>query len=257
MKTIWITALAKDHQRVQRTMDMCRKYGLDANGHFWEDNLKEMKWLGPREPLTHPDTALWLILSDDEMLAAPGVRFGLSMLALSVQGVRGHGLPVMLVHPVDPPAAESLPTPLRNADLLKADNPALGAKIVAKANMPARATTPEYRLDVYALPQLGLWLEAGPTGGEWTGVMAGVCGGEIDAHGVGPAGKLPEKAVLEYPMEGLKLTLGGREYTAWAVHNRLDPGLSYFVRVRGEPDGLILGPLAEGDDAEVFSLDLK
>lgn len=257
MKKIWITSLAKDPKRVQTTMEMLKKYGLDANGHFWEDDLKQMKWLGPRETLTEPDTAMWMILSDDEQLAAPDVRYGLSLLALSVQGVRGHGFPMMLVHQGELPSAESLPTPLQGAILLPADNPALGAKIVAKANIPPKATAPEYRLDVYAMPQLGQWIEVGPAVSEWTGAMVGAAGGEVDAHGVGPAGRLPEKAVLEYPMQGLKLTLGEREYTAWAVQNRLDSETSYFVRVKGEPESLVLGPLSEGDDAEVFVLNLK
>ena len=257
MKKIWITSLAKDQKRVRQTMEMLKKYGLDANGHFWEDDLKQMKWLGPREPLTEPDTALWMILSDDEHLAAPDIRYGLSLLALSVQGVRGNGFPLMMVHKGELPTAESLPTPLQGAALLKEDNPVLGAKIVAKANMPPKSETSEYRLDVYAMPRIGQWLEVGPADSEWTGAMVGAAGGEIDAHGVGPAGRLPEKAVLEYPMQGLKLTLGEREYTAWAVQNRLDPEISYFIRVKGEPDSLVLGPLSEGDDAEVFVLNLK
>lgn len=69
--------------------------------------------------------------------------------------------------------------------------------------------------------------------------------------------RLPQTAVLEYPMQGLKLTLGDREYTAWAVQNRIDPEASYFVKFSGEPDAVIFGPLGEGDDADVFVLDLK
>jgi len=113
------------------------------------------------------------------------------------------------------------------------------------------------RLDIYAIPQLGQWFEVGPFGSSWNGAMFGVCGAEIDAHGVGPAGKLPDKSVLEYPMQGLKLAMGEKEYVAWAVQNQLDSGSSYYVRIKGEPKAILFGPLAEGDDAEVYILNLQ
>jgi hypothetical protein len=43
--------------------------------------------------------------------------------------------------------------------------------------------------------------------------MFGVCGGEINAHGVGPAARLPERCVLEYD-EGLKLQMGAANIRA-------------------------------------------
>ena len=58
-------------------------------------------------------------------------------------------------------------------------------------------------------------------------------------------------------MQGLKMTLGEKEHTAWAVKNRLDSGASYFVRVQGEPESILLGPFPEGDDADVYVLHLK
>ena len=106
------------------------------------------------------------------------------------------------------------------------------------------------------MPQIGQWFEVGPMDAAWTGAMFGVCGAEIDAHGVGPAGKLPQKAVLEYPMKGLKLALGEKEYTSWAVQNALDAASSYFVRVQGAPDSIVLGPLSQGEDAEVYVMRL-
>jgi len=41
------------------------------------------------------------------------------------------------------------------------------------------------------------------------------------------------------------------------VKNPLDAASSYYVRVQGEPESILLGPLAEGDDAEVYVLDLE
>jgi len=256
MKMIWISSLARDQEKVQKTMAMLKSYAMEVNGHFWEDDLEKMAWLGPREELIKEDTALWLILSTDELLATPSFRYGLSLLALSAQAFRGHGFPIMLLHEGEIPGADTLPTPLQGAEILAADNPGTGAKIVATVNMPPKKVASEYRLDIHAMPKLGQWFEVGPADSSWKGAMFGVCGAEIDAHGVGPSGKLPQKAVLEYPMKGLKLTLGERDYTAWAVKNDLDGASSYYVRVQGEPDSILLGPLAEGDDAEVYVLDL-
>jgi hypothetical protein len=257
MKNIWITSLAHDQERVQKTMTMLQTYALDANGHFWEDDLKKMAWIGPREQLINTDTALWLLLSNDKDLASPSVRYGLSMLALCVQSARSHGFPVMLVHEGQIPAAGTLPTPFQGAEILAADNPALGAKIVAAANTPPKKVSTDYRLDVYAMPQLGQWFEVGPVDTVWEGAMFGVCGAEIDAHGAGPAGQLPQKAVLEYPMQGLKMTFGETEYTAWAVKNRLESYSSYFLRVKDEPESVLFGPFPEEDDADVYVLRLK
>jgi hypothetical protein len=107
------------------------------------------------------------------------------------------------------------------------------------------------------MPQLGQWFEVGPVDADWSGAMFGVCGAEIDAHGVGPSGQLPQKAVLEYPMQGLKMTLGEKEHIAWAVKNRLDSDSSYYLRVKDEPESVLFGPFSEGDDAEVYVLHLK
>jgi hypothetical protein len=42
MKKIWITSLAHEEKHVQRIMAMLKTYALDANGHFWMDDLKKM-----------------------------------------------------------------------------------------------------------------------------------------------------------------------------------------------------------------------
>ena len=257
MKKVWISSLGRDENQVQKIMKTLNTYAIDANGHFWIDDLKKMAWLGPRAELIEDDIALWIILSSDKELASDSVRYGLSMLTLSVQAVRGHGFPIVFLHDGKIPSIDTLPTPLQGAEFLAVDNPAIGAKLVAQANMPLKEVPTEYRLDIYAMAQLGQWFEIGPFDASWKGAMLGVCGAEIDAHGAGPAGKLPDKAVLEYPMKGLKLTVGGEEYVAWAVQNQLDSGSSYYVRIKGEPKAILFGPSAEGDDAEVYMLRLQ
>jgi hypothetical protein len=82
--------------------------------------------------------------------------------------------------------------------------------------------------------------------------MLAVDGGDITAHGVGPAGILPQKCVLEYPMQGMRLSFGETEYTGWAVANKLDEQSSYFVKVEGAPFGFLFGPQAKGAEAEVY-----
>jgi len=257
MKKVWITSLGREEDKVQKIMKTLKTYAVDANGHFWMDDLKKMAWLGPRAELIKNDIALWIILSSDKEIASDSVRYGLSMLTLSVQAVRGHGFPIIFLHDGKIPSIDTMPTPLQGAEILAIDNPAIGAKLVAKANIPLKMVPTEYRLDIYAMAQLGQWFEIGPFDSSWEGAMFGVCGAEIDAHGAGPAGKLPDKAVLEYPMKGLKLTVGGEEYVAWAVQNRLDSGSSYYVRIKGEPKAILFGPSAEGDDAEVYMLRLQ
>jgi hypothetical protein len=257
MKNVWVTSLIRDEAKVTQLLKTARKYGLSADGHFWEDDLKKMSWLGPRDRLVDDSTATWIILASGDALARESVRCGLSLLALSAQARRGHGFPILLIHDGEAPPSDTLPTPIQGAETIAADHPSLGAKIVARANIPPGKVKSEYRLDIYAMPQLGLWFEVGPAAGEWEGAMLGVYGADIDAHGEGPAGKLPEKAVLEYPMQGLKIDYGGKSYTAWAIRNRLDNDSSYYVRLTGVPESVLLGPLPQGEEAEAFVLKLK
>jgi hypothetical protein len=68
---------------------------------------------------------------------------------------------------------------------------------------------------------------------------------------------LPAKTVLNYPMEGLKLEMGGKEYTAWAAQNELDAETSYFVKVEGFPESVVFGAYSAEESAEVFVVRLK
>ncbi|HEU19950.1 MAG TPA: hypothetical protein ENO00_11360 [Deltaproteobacteria bacterium] len=256
MKKVWITSLGRNQEKVQSTMAMLKKYALDANGHFWIDDLKKMVWLSARDELIKRDTVAWIILSSGPELEAESVRYGLSLLALSMQAARGHGIPVIFLHDGEVLSHDKLPTPFRGAEIFTVGNPAVGAKLVAMAHMPVKRIETDYRLDVIAMPRIGQWFEVGPFNAVWKGSMFGVHGGEIDFHGVGPKGQLPEKAVLEYPTEGLKLSAGEVEYTAWAVQNELSGDSSYYIRVQGEPSSILFGPLAEENSGDVYILNL-
>ena len=215
-KVVWITVIDKgrNEDQARKLYQTVGRYGLSPAGHFWEDNLEQMAWTGARDDLLKKETALWIIMASAEGLAKETVRYGLSLLALGVQARKGHGFPVLIVLTAGELQSGSLPTSLKGVEILTGDPAALGPKITAKANLPVKKVPSEYRLDAYGLPGIGQWFEVGPVGRAWTGAMFGVLGGEINAHGVGEAHKLPERCILEYPMKGLKLQVGPSEYTA-------------------------------------------
>ena len=182
--------------------------------------------------------------------------FRSSLIAVSLQFKKGMGFPIMILSEEGISAA-FLPTPLKGAEVLSLADCALGTKAAARASMPIKGIEMGYHLNIHGLPGIGLWFEVGPAGSvDWQGALFAVHAAEIDFHGVGPAGGIPERAVLEYPVKGTKLQLGEREFTAWAVRNNLDSAHSYYVRVQGEPETILFGPHTDKDDAEVHVVSL-
>ncbi|WP_321405205.1 hypothetical protein [Maridesulfovibrio sp.] len=255
-KSIFISILEKDEAKGKGLFQTVTRYGLGVNGHFWSDNLEKMEWAGPIGEMDKPEVGVWLIKGGKSSYENPEIRFGLGLLAAAVQARRGHGFPILCICDDGELDPATLPTMLRGAEVV--DGAKLGAKLAAKANMPIKKVESEYRFDLYPLPSLGLWIEVGPAPGhEWKGALLGVSNGDIGAHGVGPAGQLPEKCVLNYPMKGLKMEMSGKDFIGWAVKNELGENESYFVKVTGTPDAMIFGEFPEGDDAEFYSLQLK
>lgn len=258
MKRVWMTSLVSSEEQVKKVMSQLKSYGFEVNGHFWEDDLEKTAWIKARSEIIDSKVALWLILASADNLSAPSIRYGLSLLALTVRAQLGLGFPiVILLSAGETPPVESLPTPLRDADFLLATDVGYGAKLVAKVHSQVKEIALEYRLDAYGNPQTGQWLEVGPTDDRWQGAMLGVAGAEIAFHAVGPKGSLPSTSVLNYPMEGLKLALGDKEYVAWAVQNEVDSETSYFAKVDGFPDSILFGPYSSEDEAEVHVVYLK
>ena len=165
-------------------------------------------------------------------------------------------MPLFLVSTGAALTIAELPAALLGAHLLSFEEPALCAKIVAKTSVPASPRQPEYRIDILGDPQLGQWFEIGPAQGSWKGAIFGVCGGEITFQAVGPASALPKTAVLNYPMQGIQLTLSEQEFIAWGVQNEVERGTSYFAKVKGMPETLVFGPFPEDDQPELFTLQL-
>lgn len=258
VKTVWLSSLGSSEETVKNLISQLRTYGLEVKGHFWEDNVEKMAWAKPRGELIKPDVTLWLILASLGNLVNPSIRYGLSLLTLTVQAKRGLSFPtVVLLLKGEPPLAETLPMPLKGIDFLSLTDPGMAAKLVTRIHTPVKETPLEYRIDTYGNPQIGQWFEVGPMNSTWSGAMFGVAEGEILFQAVGPRGSLPDQSVLHYPLKGLKLSLGAKEYIAWAVQNEIDPKTSYFVKVEGLPSSILFGPYSSQEAAEVYVLTIK
>ncbi|RLB38597.1 MAG: hypothetical protein DRH12_12655 [Deltaproteobacteria bacterium] len=256
-KKIWVSALGEHKDAVQDLMGRMKRYGLEVDGHFWEDDLEKMAWMKARDSVIDENVGLWAILGSQKDLESASIRYGLSALAITVQAKRGLGFPILILTTLGKVENTSLPTPLKGADVLPFGDPGLGAKIVAKVHAPSKEILPGYRLDVYGNTQIGQWFEVGPETDKWEGAMLGINDGEITFQAVGPKGRLPSTSVLNYPMKGLKLAMGDNEYVAWAVKNPIDTNTSYFVKVQGHPSTIIFGPFSDSDDTDVFVFQLK
>ena len=249
MKTLWITALAKEQVSAVTITGIAAQYGLNADGHFWSNDLKNMAWLGVRDRLRDTETSLWVIAGSAEDLL-PEIRYGLTLLCLSIRTERPD-LSILWVDSDNRLSPDLLPGVFADVPVVASNSRLLGAKLATGANTSVKPVA-EYRLSVHANPGFGVWFEIGPAAGQnWAGALFAVSGGEIRAHGVGPANILPQRCVLEYPVQGMQLRLGEVEYTGWAVANTLNAETSYFVKVEGVPSGFLFGPQAEGDEAEV------
>ncbi len=235
-----------------------KAYGLEVQGHFWKDDSKKMAWMAARDSLVDAKISMWGILGSRDELLAPDNLYGLSLLAIGAQAQRGLHFPIMILQTGEESISrEQLSMPLQGAEVLSASDSGLGAKLVARVHQPVKPVSVEYHLDIYGNEQIGQWFEVRPVNSTWPGVMFGVAGAEIGFHAVGPSGSLPEKTVLNYPMQGLKLEMGDREYTAWAVQNELDVETSYYVKVEGYPESIVFGPYAAEEAADVFVVTLK
>ena len=255
MKQVWVTSLDQDPAVVGTLLATIRRYGLAADGHFWIDDLPKIAWKGPLNRIADLAVAVWIIVGSSGAIPA-SVGFGLTLLALSAAGQRERGPVIVWLDRTGSLTAAQLPTPLQSAMILPLTVPTLGAKLVAAANTPPVAPEPApYRLAVHAHEGYGTWLEVGPTTASWAGSLVGVAPeGRIVFQGVGPAGQLPQKAVLAYPEQGLQLRLGETEYSAWAVRNLLTAADSQYVKIDGATGSLVFGPYSSDDDAEVFVL---
>ena len=256
MKTVWMTALGHDQASASVVNSTLAGYGLACKGHFWVDAPEKMAWKEALVDLLKERADLWLILADASEWAKPSIRYGLSLFATALVAERGPGFPIVIL---DPGTGLELPDSLALATVLPLSAGTWPAKIVAKASLPSsKKILTDYRFNILGNERLGQWFEIGPREQVWSGVVFGVYGekAKINFQAVGPCGRLPEKTMLEFAQEGLKLDVGDRAFVAWAVRNSLDAGTSYYARVEGCPEAILLMPYSEDDAAEATVLRL-
>ncbi|MDY7033306.1 MAG: hypothetical protein SVY10_15545 [Thermodesulfobacteriota bacterium] len=258
MKKVWLTSLSSSNETVTKLISHLKTYGLEANGHFWEDNLEELAWIKARDRLIDSSIIFWAILASDENLNTPTIRYGLSLLTIAVQAQRELSFPIFIIQTEgEDLSPDTLTTVLKGVDVLSASDTSLGAKLVAKTHAPPKEISPEYRLNIHGNAHIGQWFEVGPYNLPWSGAIFGVNCGEITFHAVGPKGSLPKDSVLNYPMKGMRLILDEKEYVAWSVQNEVDFQTSYFVKVKGFPKSVIFGSYSTEKEAELSFIELQ
>ncbi len=259
-KKLWLTYLPgkSDLQRLNALMEQLTRYGLTVDGGFWDGNLEKLGWASHLEPLKDPSRAqAWLIAGTKENWEDQDIQYGLSCLYLSLGMERAESLPGFALVFSGKLSEDRLPTALKSLEVFSDDDPAWPAKLLASVHRAGVLVSRPYRIALHANEYLGQWIEVGPSDKQWSGAMLGIDQGEITHHGVGPSGFPPERCVLEYPWRGLKLEVGGIEYTAWAVQNELGPQDSYYVKFTGHPASIVFGDNPEIGSGEAFVFRMK
>lgn len=259
-KKVWVTWMPAEETAYtpQHIVGLLGKYGLEVAGSKWVDDLQRMAWLDLETTLLDPSKAdLWLIASDDTSLQKSSNRYALSLITAAVQEERGERFPILSLGLETALNSATMPTFLRSVPCLHATDQGWPAKVVAAAFTPPKGAFFDFRFGVRAHPLFGQWFEVGPRTEQWRGAMFGVTGdGTITHHAVGPKTQVPERTILEYQIQGMQVQIGTTTFTAWSVQNILGPEDSYYVRVEGSPQKIIVGGHAGEDQAEVFILEL-
>lgn len=260
-RKVWLTWMPDAASGLQpnELLTTLARYGLEPAGAAWANDLEKMAWTElAGQLLDRAGADAWVIAARREDLASRQNRYALSLLTAMVREGRDQPLSAWCVGLDFTPAAEGMPTMLRDFHYAQVRDAGWGARLVAAVHGRKALPAWDLRLNVIAHPMLGQWFEVGPREGEWRGAIFGVGGdGKITHQAVGPAGQLPEKTVLEYPTQGIQAEIGDTEFTAWSVQNRIGPEQSYYAKVDGHPARLLVGENPDADDAEVIVLDLS
>ena len=91
MKPIWLTSLDAVQDPVKQLMSTLKPYGLNIQGHFWKDDLKNMAWKAAVEHLVDSDIPVWVILASAADLKRPDILYGLSMAAIFCSAAKKGG----------------------------------------------------------------------------------------------------------------------------------------------------------------------
>ncbi|MGM0417348.1 MAG: hypothetical protein ACQEQS_01365 [Thermodesulfobacteriota bacterium] len=253
-KNIWITMVDEDNDQAGLIYSKLSEYGLNVQGSIFQDNIEKMEWALGLDKIKKSD--LWIICGSKKTISKESVMFGLSASAIAVKAAKGDNFPVMIVSE-DEITDNELPLPLKNAVVISAANSSFQAKAAAKANLPVKKTTKEYRINLIPIIGSGLWAEAGPSENSWNGILTGVSdSGSVDALGIGEKSVIPEKSVLEYPVRDMKIELNNKEFTAWGANNIITKEESAFFRIKGAPSSLIFGSFNDDNNPMVYIIDL-
>lgn len=255
--SVLLTVLEPNDALARALGEEISRLGADHQAHFWQDGPEHQAFAPVIRELERDRYGVWIIAGTSASWQRKSVRQGLALTALGAcQGRQRQGIgPLSILISCDGAGmtTEDLPAPLTGAEFVSRG---LGAKAVARLHAPQKTRHLPCRLNVHALPGLGLWLECGPSSEPWQGALLGACGAEPDAHGVGQAGIIPDRCTLHHPVRGIRLEAGERDFTAWGVMNGLSPAESYYVRLDGLPDALVFGPFPQDDDPELHILSL-
>jgi len=253
-KKVWITMVSKNEEKARSINNLITSYGVGVEGHFFNEKKQYEKWHLAVEEIVNKDNGLWVIYGNKKDILNKDIIKHLSLLALSVQAVKGDNFPIMILSSDDISAV--LPFPLKQTIILKPDNPSLGAKITAKVHMPVKKDNRPFYINLLSLENIGLWMEINPRKKGWEGFIAGVAKpSSIKALGIGDKGKIPEKAVLEYPMRDMELETSGKEFTAWSAKNSITENKSIFIKIDNIPDSVLFGEFKDESNPELYIID--
>jgi len=257
MQKILFTSLQTSRNEAEKlAYPLFKNYGMDIDVHSWKTFPKEFAWAELLEILATGKYGLWVpILSRDD-LDDPGYCYMLSAALLGIKAVLGKELSVGLVGLIpENTLKKPLPFLLQSLPFFDAGLATLGPKLITLYHKKNKFTNDSYRLGLHGNGHIGQWFEVGPVAETWKGITFGVCeGSEILFQAVGPRGRLPEKSTLNYPMQGIKMTLKNANYTSWAVKNELGDDSSCYIKVKGEPESIVFSPFMDEDEIEMYQI---
>ena len=261
-KKVWVSWLpAKECEaELQSTVHSLQQVGLEVSGAPWEDDLEKCAWMELADMLTAEDgPELFIIAGRAEDFAKPRLSYGLSLLNAFILQHR----PSLKVfrQVIDKSTLQDLPSFLQDLSPLDA-SAGWNAKVVAAAYSAApKPTEFDFHFSIIAHSAIGQWFEIGPKHGQkpWNGAMFGVSGNDakIVFQAVGERGQLPDKAVNEFAMQGIKADVAEHEYEAWALKNEISDAQSYYVKVQGFPSKIMFAEHPDNEESEVTVLTLS